>query len=274
MILALCNEMLADEGRSLAEQARIAAALGYQGLEIAPATLGPEPDRLPAGAIREARAQVEGEGLRVTGLHWLLAPYPDLSVTDPARRAQTQDVLRGLVDLCAGLGGDVLVHGSPAQRRPAAGELPEAARARLADFFRPVAAHAAERGVTYCLEPLSRAETPVVNTVAEARAVAEAVGSPAFATMIDTSAAGQTEPPVATLIRAEIPRGGIAHVHVNETARGAPGTGEDPWGEIVAALKAVGWDRTIAVEPFRLLLDASTTAAVGAATIRALWRAR
>ena len=44
MKLALCNEVLA--GRPLAEQCRLAAALGYQGLEIAPFTLADDPSTL------------------------------------------------------------------------------------------------------------------------------------------------------------------------------------------------------------------------------------
>ena len=46
-------------------------------------------------------------------------------------------------------------------------------------------------GVTYCIEPLSPAETPVVNTVAQAAAVVDAIGSPALRTMLDLSAASQ-----------------------------------------------------------------------------------
>lgn len=113
----LCNELLAGEGKSLAEQARIAAALGYVGLELAPATLGAAPHRLAASEVAAIRQTVEDAGLRVTGLHWLLSGYPELSITDPAAQGRAQEVLLGLVDLCADLGGDVLVHGSPKQRQ-------------------------------------------------------------------------------------------------------------------------------------------------------------
>ena len=112
----LCNELLAEEGKSLAEQARIAADLGYVGLELAPATLGAAPHRLSASEVVGIRQTVEDAGLRVTGLHWLLSGYPELSITDPARQRRARDVLLRLVDLCADLGGAVLIHGSPKQR--------------------------------------------------------------------------------------------------------------------------------------------------------------
>ena len=272
--LSLCNEMLADEGKPLAEQCRIARALGYEGLELAPGTLGEAPHRLPLAALREMRAVIEGEGLAVTGLHWLLAPYREASVLDGDRQDATQAVLAALIDQCAALGGTVLVHGSPSSRVMPAGMAMAQALDRAAGFFRPLADRAGGLGLTYCIEPLSQAETAFLNTVEEARALVAAVGHPAFQTMIDTSAAGQAEAlPVAELIRREVPRGGIAHIQVNDTNRGAPGTGDDPFEAIAAALCAVGWDRPIAIEPFRAVIDATTTAAIGAATMRAHWRA-
>lgn len=269
----LCNELLAGEGKPLAEQARIAADLGYVGLELAPATLGPAPHRLGAARVAEIRATVEDAGLRVTGLHWLLSGYPDVSITDPATQGRARDILLGLVDLCSDLGGAVLVHGSPRQRRRPAGMDDAALTDWLAEFFAPVARAAEARGVTYCIEPLSRAEDDTVNTVAQGAALVRAVGSPAFRTMIDISAAGQTEPPVADLIRDWVPTGLIGHIHANDTNRGAPGMGDDPFADIVRALLAAGWDRPVGVEPFRCLIDASVTAATGIATLKACERA-
>lgn len=271
--VTLCNELLADEGLSLGEQARIAAALGYTGLELAPATLGPVPHDLPREEITRLRAEVEAAGIRVTGLHWLLSGYPDLSITDPAKQGAAQETLLKLVDLCAALGGDVLIHGSPKQRRRPEGMADAALTAHLAAFFAPVAEAAEQAGVTYCIEPLSRAEDNTVNTLAEGAALVRVVDSPAFRTMIDISAAGQTEPPVADLIREWLPTGLIGHIHANDSNRGAPGMGDDPFPEIVRALVESGWDRPVGVEPFRTLIDARVTAATGIATLRACERA-
>ena len=272
--LSLCNELLAEEGKSLPEQCAIAAELGYIGLELSPGTLSNTPHCLPPQRIRDIRKTIEDRDLTVTGLHWLLAPYPQLSITDPRCAEETQDVLQGLIELCAALGGTVLVHGSPGQRVPPPGEPEDVTRNRVIDFFRPIADRAKSAGVTYCLEPLSPKETPFINTVAEAAAIVEAVGVDRFRTMIDTSAAGQGEAaPVADLIRHWMPTGLIGHVQVNDTNRGAPGTGEDPFADIVGALRAVGWRQPIAVEPFVRRVDATATAAIGAATMRAFWAA-
>lgn len=272
--LTLCNELLAADGLTLAEQAEVASALGYSGLELAPGTLGDDPHRMPPARAREIRTIVEDHGLTVTGLHFLLFPWPHLSVTDPARAVETSDVLAGLLDLCAALGGEVMVHGSPTSRQLVEGADPRAVADHVAGLMRPLAERSLAAGITYCFEPLARPDTPFVNTVAEGVALAEQVDSPAFKTMLDASAAGRMEAePVADAIRRWAPTSWLAHLHMNETTRGAPGTGDDPFPDIVRAIREVGWDRPVGVEPFTTVIDGTTTVAIAAATLRACWRA-
>ena len=268
--LSLCNELLANDGLTLDAQCERAAALGYMGLELAPGTLAERPHEMSGADWRAVRATVEAHGLRVTGLHWLLSPYPGLSIFDPSTHAETQVVLGGLIDGCAALGGDMLVHGSPPSRRRPEGMTETEALDMAAEVFAPVAARAAAAGVTYCIEPLSPVETNFAGTVAGAAELVARVGNPAFRTMIDSSAAGQAEAaPVADLIRRWLPTGQIAHIQLNDSNRGAPGMGDDPFADIVRALVEVGWDRPVAVEPFRTCIDGTVTAAIGLATLRA-----
>ena len=44
--LVFCNELLAEEGMSFREQCDVISTLGYQGVEIAPGSLGPDPHAL------------------------------------------------------------------------------------------------------------------------------------------------------------------------------------------------------------------------------------
>ena len=118
-----------------------------------------------------------------------------LSLTDPdaAVRARTLAVMTHLVGLCAELGGAVMVHGSPKQRQIAPGETHAIALARLQDALAQIALAAARVGVIYCIEPLSKRETALINTVAEAAELVRAIDHPNLRTMIDCSAAGLTE---------------------------------------------------------------------------------
>ena len=262
MRFSLCNEVLA--GMAFERQCELAAKLGYQGLEIAPFTLSDNPDRIPAKEAARIRATVESFGLTVTGLHWLLVKPAGLSLTDPddALRARTLEVMRRLTGLCAELGGTVLVHGSPKQRQIAAGETLEIALGRLREALTSVAEAAATNNVTYCLEPLSAHETPVINTVAQAAALVRAVGHPNLRTMIDCSAAGLGESePVAELIDRWLPTGLIGHIQVNDPNRRGPGQGEMEFLPILAALRRHVYRGAIAVEPFDYVVDGPTTAA-------------
>ncbi|NBB82142.1 MAG: TIM barrel protein [Alphaproteobacteria bacterium] len=252
MRLSLCNEVLRPW--PFERQCGFAAALGWDGLEVAPFTLADDPTTLSDADLAQIRRTADDHGLAITGLHWLLLAPEGLAITDtdPAVVARTRAVLARLAEMGAALGGSVLVHGSPVQRR-----LPDdadgAARARdLAfDHLRRAAGAAAAAGVTWCLEPLSARETNFVTTVAEAVAVVEAIAEPGLATMVDTSAAAQMEAePVADLLDRWLPTGHIRHIQLNDRNRRAPGEGEDRFAPVLAALARHGWDAPVAVEPF------------------------
>jgi D-psicose/D-tagatose/L-ribulose 3-epimerase len=269
MRIALCNEVLA--GMPLERQCDYAAGLGYDGLEIAPFTLSDAPEKISTVEAANIRRVVESSGLVVTGLHWLLVKPDGLSLTDPdaALRKRTLDVMTRLVGLCAELGGSVLVHGSPKQRQVTPGETHAIASARLKDALAQTALAAGRAGVIYCIEPLSKRETSVVNTVAEAAELVRSIDHPNLKTMIDCSAAGQTESEaVPDLIDRWLPTGLVAHLQANDPNRRGPGQGEMKFAPILAALKRHHYAGTIAVEPFDYSPDGAGAAAFSAGYLR------
>lgn len=269
MKLSLCNEVVRE--LSFPRQCAFAAALGYDGLEIAPFTLTDEPRRLTPRRIAGVRAALAAEGLACSSLHWLLVTPPGLSITSPdaAVRRSTIEVIRRLCDLAGELGASVLVHGSPGQRRLPAGRQ-AAARARAIECFGAAADAARAAGVTYCIEPLASRETNFINTVAEAVALVGEIDQPSFRTMIDTCAAGTEESDVVGLIDRWLPTGNIAHIQVNDPNRRGPGEGEMSFGPIVAALSRHRYRGWIAVEPFIYQPDGRACAARAAGYMRAL----
>jgi D-psicose/D-tagatose/L-ribulose 3-epimerase len=262
MKIALCNEVIA--GMPFERQCAFAAALGYEGLELAPFTLSDEPHLLGGSKVAGLRRIAEQAGVPVLGLHWLLVKPTGLSITseDKDVRARTLDVIRRLVALCTELGGRYLVHGSPAQRRLPDGAAAAAARSRGEEAFAIAGEAAAKAGVVYCVEPLAPPEANFLNRIEETAALVERVGNKALRTMIDTSAAGQAESePVASLIDRWLPTGLIAHVQVNDRNRRGPGQGEDRFAPIFAALKRHRYDGVVGVEPFDYVPDGPTSAA-------------
>jgi len=262
MRIALCNEVIRD--LTIAQQAEFAAAVGYDGLELAPFTIEAEqPHRLSSAAITSVRRDVESAGIVVSGLHWLMVAPPGLSITsaDPEAQASALDVMSGMIDLCAGLGATYLIHGSPGQRMLVAGD-EDSGRQRAQAFFEAAAQRAAEAGVTYCLEPLSPDQTNYINTLAEAADVVAKIGEPAFTSMIDCSAAGTNETDdIPTLLRRHLKDGTIHHVHFNDPNRQGPGQGELDFAPIMQTLIEQSYDRWIGVEPFDYVPDGPAAAA-------------
>jgi len=275
MKLALCNEVLAP--LPFDAQCRMARALGYDGLEVAPYTVCEDPQAMTVAQAQALRQVAADHGLEISGLHWLLVKPTGLSITDPdpAVRARTVAFMRHLCELCAAMGGRYLVHGSPGQRRVAPGSSHAQALAWATEAWAKAGEAAAGCGVTYCIEPLSRDQTEVVNTVAEAAAVVQAVGQGAqpgaLRTMIDTSSAGLAETlPVPELIAQWLPSGLVAHVQLNDPNRRAPGQGEMAFGPVLAALQQGGWSQWVAVEPFDYVPDGPGCAAWSAGYLRGL----
>ena len=269
--IALCNEVLRE--LPFPEQCRFAAAVGYDSLELAPFTLSETPHCIPESEIQRIRRTAQEEGLEITGLHWLLVAPPGLSITssDPAVLRKTKQVLLGLIDLCAELGGSVLVHGSPEQRMISADQDRSRVFARAVEIFREVARQAGDRGLVYCIEPLRRAETSFINNLQEARALVSAVGSPSFKTMFDSRSARASEPvPPDLLLKEWLPAGQIAHVHLNDSNSRGPGEGEDSFGEIVQVLLEHDYQGTVSIEPFRYEPDGRACAARSIGFIRGL----
>lgn len=274
MRLSLCNEVL--KPWDLARQCAFARAVGYDGLEIAPFTLSDAPHTLSDTEVAAARRTVEDHGLTVTGLHWLLVTPGGLSITSPddAVRARTRDVILGLLDLAAGLGARVMVHGSPAQRRPVDDQSHDDAWMRARDLFASLAPEAGARGLTYCLEPLAPPDNVFIETVAEAARMVEEIGHPAFRTMIDTSAASVREAePVADLIRRWVPTGLVGHIQLNDANRRGPGEGRDRFAAVLSALRDTGYAGDIAIEPFIYEPDGPACAARAAGYVRGLLEA-
>ena len=113
---------------------------------------------------------------------------------------------------------------------------------------RTVGKIAGECGVDYCLEVLNRFEGYLLNTCAECKAFVEQVDVPAVKIMLDTFHMNIEEDSMVEAILLAGDR--LGHFHVGENNRRLPGKGGMPWYEIGGALRAIGYDKNIVMEPF------------------------
>ncbi len=258
MKYAICNETF--EGWDHERVCRFVGQLGYQGLEIAPFTLARLVTDVTAERRRELRRQAEGNGLQLLGLHWLLAKTEGMQLTapEPAVRQRTADYLGELARCCADLGGDILVFGSPAQRRIPAGTTREQATDYAVDTFRRARNAIADCGVRLCLEPLAPTEADFINTCAEAVTILDRIDHPNFVLHLDVKAMSSETTPVPELIRRHTGRTG--HFHANDPNRRGPGFGDVDFVPIFQALHDSGYGGWVSVEVFDYSPDPETIA--------------
>jgi D-psicose/D-tagatose/L-ribulose 3-epimerase len=256
---AICNELF--EKRSFAEVCPRLRSLGYEGIELAPFTLGEDPAALPRAERVELAAQIADAGLSFVGLHWVLAAPPGLHVTaqDEKQRRHTWDYVGRLIDMCAELAqasrseNTVIVFGSPKQRSSNGG----LSAKECVDIFRDEMARAAPRaqagGVTLLLEALSPSQTDVVTSLAEAVEIVKQIQSPAVQTMFDVHNAIDETDPHTELVRKFQPY--IRHVHVNEMDGREPGMGDYAFEPLLATLAELEYPGWVSVEAFDFSRD-------------------
>lgn len=249
MKYAICHELFVDW--TWENQCEFISKTGYTGIEVAPFMLGARPCELSQAERTQLRDTAARHGTEIIGIHWMLAKTSGYYLTspDPAIRQKTADYLKQLGDLCADLGGEVMVFGSPAQRNLQPGVTWEQAFDAAVEVFSQCADHWGERGVTLCLEPLTPKETNFINTCAEAMAIMHAVNHPALQLHQDVKAMlGGEQTPIPDLIDRFKHR--TRHFHVNDTNLLGPGMGETPYEPIFRALRDSHYDGWVSVEVF------------------------
>jgi D-psicose/D-tagatose/L-ribulose 3-epimerase len=219
---------------------RVVADLGYDGVEIS--LLGMTDDRAAAmaGLIRD-------HGLAVTCSDGL-SRQADITSDDPDLRQAGLAHLRWAVRTAARIGSAGLagVVYAPWGVFDPARKVERAARS--AEMLGLLDRDLAEHGVILGIEAINRFETDLVNTAAEAVALARATGSAHVGALRDTFHLNIEDKDIRGAIAGAGDR--LVHFHVSDNDRGVPGSGHVPWGEVKAGLADVGYDGWVVAEMF------------------------
>ena len=225
-------------------------ALGFDFVEL----LMPEPeDGLDLGDIRKSLSDND------LGVVLAARVNTERSIVSDDRKARQGgiDYLKTCIDAAAAIGADIVggpIYGGPlvfAGVRPT----PITETERQARFERCIeglakaSAAAAATTVRLALEPLNRFETDIISTVSQAVEAVDHVDNPALGLLLDTFHMNIEESSITDAIREAGPR--IVHFQANENHRGFPGTGHLPWSDIARALRDVGYQGPVSLEPFR-----------------------
>jgi len=258
MRYAICNETFG--GWEHARVCDLVAELGYQGLEVAPFTLAPSITEVTALQRAELRAHAETAGLKILGLHWLLAKTTGYNLTSPDSeiRKRTGEYFSELAIAAAELGGDILVLGSPLQRNVPAGHTYQQAEDYACDTLSHCLKTLEKTDVKLCLEPLTPKETDFMNTAASAVAIIERIGHPMLKLHLDVKAMAAEPQSREATIRAFAEH--TYHFHANDENLRGPGTGAIDFNPIFAALRDTNYNGWVSVEVFDYTPDPETIA--------------
>ena len=168
---------------------------------------------------------------------YLIGPQVDTAAT----RAYIETAVRRAQEI----GIQVMVFGSGKARSIPQGYPEDRARQELQQVLRLLGEAGARHGVTIAFEPLRKAETNLVHTVAEATAIVRPLQLPRLQVLADFYHMDEEGEPLDNLL---LPGELLAHVHVADTGRLAPGTGHYDYATFVARLRQAGYQGRISVE--------------------------
>ncbi len=145
----------------------------------------------------------------------------------------------------ASLGGRVIVFGSGPARHVPEGFSRDRAWAQLARFLHLCADHAERHDLTIAIEPLNRGESNILNSYAEGARMAREVNRPRVRALADIYHMMEESEPLDNLLAAPE---WLAHVHLADSGRLHPGTGQYPLARLFEVLRQIGYGGAASVE--------------------------
>lgn len=226
------------------ETIRRIAQAGYDGIEIGAASPHAYPDYTGPERRREIRSMLADNGIALSSM--LPAPGGgagfNVASPLPEERAAAIDQYAKVIDLCADLGGRIVIYVAGWQ---VYGTDRRQAWAWSREALTRAAAHARDRGMILVIEPTST-DSNLVDDCDDAIQMMVEVGAPNVKLMFDT---------FHVLYRNEVPtdyvhRMGkdLAHLHIADVGRSPPGDGRIDYPALIRALRYVGYDGYLAME--------------------------
>jgi D-psicose/D-tagatose/L-ribulose 3-epimerase len=167
----------------------------------------------------------------------------------PFAPERAEAFLKGAVDVtdaleASALSGAIYTHlGTLTGKPPAEDELAEVGR-----VLKNVARYAAEKDVSLGVEAINRYETYLINLASQADAMLDRIDEPNVFVHLDTYHMNIEEKGFYDPIVATGPR--MQYIHLSESDRGTPGTGNVHWNEVFRGLKALDYDGHLVMESF------------------------
>jgi sugar phosphate isomerase/epimerase len=264
------------------EAASRIASFGYEGLEL----LADVPHAWPAGLLdvqkRGILKAMERSRLVFSNVNAFMMNaindrrqpywYPSFIEPEPHYRQVRIDHTRRALDLCAELGAPHITTepGGPLAK----GQSRQEAIDLFVEVLKPLAQHAHDRGVLLLIEP---EPDLLLETTDQYLEVAERVNAPSIGLNFDVGHAFCVSEDLPRAIAKLAPQ--IRHYHLEDIAATrvhhhlVPGTGAIDFEEVVAAIRATGYDGWLTVELYPFLDDPDQAAIKALEVLRPLVQA-
>lgn len=182
----------------------------------------------------------------VTGM--ALNPGADISSSDPDVAKRGEQFIAAAISATRDMGSKLLggVTHSAMHRYP--GPAHPLVREQVVEIYGRLAQRAQAAGIRLGLEAVNRYESNVVNTLADAARIIDAVGSEALFIHMDTYHMNIEEHDAAGAITRHKQQ--LGHVHIGESHRGYLGSGSVDFPAFFRALAEIGYDGPIVFEAF------------------------
>lgn len=168
---------------------------------------------------------------------------------DPNVRAKAVDQMKWRIDMAKELGAEVICGPFHSAFAYFSGEPPtNDERKYSTEVMRASAEYAGEVGIVLTPEALNRFECYLYNTLEDISVLVKDVDHPNMKMIFDSHHANIEEKNAGKAIRkyADL----IGHVHISESDRGTPGSGQVHWDDIFSNLQKIGYYGWLTIEAF------------------------
>jgi len=226
--------------KCIRELFKMAAGMGYDGLELHIS----DPRMADASFLKEL-AVSHGLEIPAIGTGPTYTSHGISLLSGPSVRKRAVDRLQEYIKLAGDLEAVVIV--GLIRGRLSGGRFTRyRAWKTIQDCLSRSARVAEQNGVTLAIEPINRYETDLINTVAEALKMASDIDSESVKIMADTFHMNIEEASIADSLRQS--GGRLAHFHVADSNRLAPGKGHIDFASIISELKGIGYAGYLSAE--------------------------
>ena len=225
------------------------AKLGFDGAELT-VMYHCEPKLSPPDRRAAIKRRAADAGLEISALHFIFEPGMKMTSEDAAERKRVSDHMVSVMQLAADLGAPTVVVGGGGVRSVPAGMERGVALDRVVGVYQDMARQCEPLGVVAGFEALNRYETNLGFTLAECCGFVERIGSPMVKVVGDTFHMNIEEASLPDAIRKTGSR--LAHLHLPDSHRLAPGGGHIDFPPILKALQETGFAGYVSFEFFSI----------------------